>query len=76
MIKNLVRFEYLIEGKIGHFLLENDTSVAIAKEMAFQFLKYLGQLEDRAKAEQTKSSESPNPEKVSNEVKEEDGNKQ
>ncbi len=52
MIKNIVKFEYLIEGKVGHFLLDHDTPVQIAKEMAFQFIKYLGQLEDQAKAQQ------------------------
>lgn len=52
MIKNLLRYESLIEGKVGHFLLEHDTSIPIAKEMALQFLKFICQCEDQAKAQQ------------------------
>ena len=60
MIKYLAKFESNVEGRIGHFLLDHDTPVHIAKEMAFQFLKYLGQIEDQAKAqEQQKQNEQP-----------------
>lgn len=51
MIKNLARLECVIEGKVGHFLLDHDASIAVAKEMCLQFLKYLGQIEDAAKAQ-------------------------
>lgn len=51
MFKNLVKFEHVVEGKIGHFLCDNDTSFAAAKEMLLQFLKYVGQLEDNARAQ-------------------------
>ncbi len=52
MLKNLARFESIIEGKVGHFLLDHDTPIAIAKEMCVQFLKYIGQVEDAARAQQ------------------------
>ena len=48
----MVRLEHIIEGKVGHFLLDHDTPLPIAKEMLFQFLKYLGQIEDNVKAQQ------------------------
>lgn len=54
MLKNLVRLEAVIQGKVGHFLLDHDTTSQVAKEMCFQFLKYLGQLEDQAKEQQAK----------------------
>ncbi len=69
MIKQVLKFEYLIEGKKGDFLLEYDTPVQVAKEMAFQFLKYLGQLEDEAKQ---KESEKLSVETSSTEVSKED----
>jgi len=56
MFKNLARLEALVEGKVGHFLLDHDTSTVIAKEMCFQFLKYIGQLEDQAKEQQNKQT--------------------
>jgi hypothetical protein len=57
MNKLFARFEYKINEKLGLFLLDHDTQIAEAKEMAFAFLKYLGQIEDMAKAQQ----ESQNP---------------
>lgn len=52
MLKNIAKLEHTIEGKVGQFLCDNDTPIHIAKEMCFQFLKYLGQIEDQVKAAQ------------------------
>ena len=52
MITNIVKFEYVVEGKICQIFLENGTPFPIAKEMAFQFMKELGDLEDRLKNQQ------------------------
>lgn len=51
MLKDVKQFEQEIEGKIGRFLVEYDTPIAVAKEMLFQFLKLLGQIEDNYKAQ-------------------------
>ena len=53
MLKNLSRLECKIEDRIGYFLCDIDTSLPIAKEMLFQFLKYIGQVEDAANAQQS-----------------------
>ncbi len=52
MLKYIAKYESTVEGKVGHFLLDHDTPICVAKEMAFQFLKYLGQIEDQARAQQ------------------------
>lgn len=52
MIKNTVKFEHTIEGKTGHFICDQDTPIPAAKDMLFQFLKYLGQIEDQIKSQQ------------------------
>ena len=57
MLKNIVRLEHVIDGKVGHFLCDNDTPIPAAKEMCFQFLKYLGHIEDQIKAQQAPAQE-------------------
>lgn len=52
MLKNLSGLECLVDNKKGHFVCENDTPLHVAKEMMFQFLKYIGQVEDSVKAQQ------------------------
>ncbi len=52
MHKIMCKLESVIEGKVGHFILDHDTPLHIVKEMLFQFQKYLGQIEDAAKAQQ------------------------
>ncbi len=61
MLKNLSRLESVIGDKVGHFFVDNDTPISVVKEMMFQFLKYIGQIEDQIKASQE--------EKVSSEEK-------
>jgi hypothetical protein len=51
MLKMLTQLEHTIEGKVGKFLCDPDLSTVHAKEMLFQFLKYIGQIEDQGKAQ-------------------------
>lgn len=51
MNKLVVKFEIKINEKTGLFFLDSQTSTSEAKEMMFAFLKYLGQVEDNAKAQ-------------------------
>lgn len=51
MIKTIAQFESTVEGKVGRFLLDHDTSISIAKQMVFEFLTYLGNIEATAKAQ-------------------------
>lgn len=61
MLKNICRLESKIEDKVGHFFVDHDTPLHIVKEMLFQFQKYVGQIEDYARKQET--------EKQSEEVK-------
>ncbi len=51
MIKNLVRLEHVVEGKICHFVCEPDCPTSHIKEALFSFLKFVGNIEDQAKAQ-------------------------
>ena len=51
MLKNISRLESVVGDKIGHFYCDNDTPLHVAKEMLFQFQKYIGQVEDNIKAQ-------------------------
>lgn len=58
MLKTSAKLECVVNEKIGHFYCDNDTPIPVAKEMLFQFQKYLGQLEDSIKsAEETKKAQ-------------------
>ncbi len=57
MNKLLARFEYKVNEKLGLFLLDHDTQITEAKEMAFAFLKYLGQIEDMVKSKEKPAEE-------------------
>jgi hypothetical protein len=54
MLKPIAHFEAIVNGKTGHWILDHDTPVEVAKEMLFQFQKDLGQIEDNIKALQDK----------------------
>ncbi len=56
MLKNLAQLEHIVENKVCRFICDNDTSIAAAKEALFQFSKYLGQIEDAAKAQQAQEA--------------------
>ncbi len=73
MLSNLVKLEYVIDGKVCQFLCNNDTDIKICKEALCKFMAFVQQVEDNAIAqkaaqeEASKSSEVP----VVDEVKEE-----
>lgn len=56
MLKNQVRLECIVNDKTGYFYLDSDTPIPVAKEMIFQFQKYLGQVEDQIKAQQDQAA--------------------
>lgn len=52
MIKTLSQLEVIIENKVCRFIADHDTPLSHVKEALFQFQKYIGQVEDAAKAQQ------------------------
>lgn len=50
MIKNLSQLEVVVSEKVGRFMVDIDTSTAIAKEMCVQFLNFIGKVEEQALA--------------------------
>lgn len=61
MLKNLAQLEHQVENKVCRFICDNDTPIQFIKEALFQFQKYIGAVEDAAKAqqEQVKTEEKP-----------------
>jgi hypothetical protein len=57
MLKMLSQLEHTVENKVCRFVCEHDTPIAFVKEALFQFQKYIGQLEDQAKAQQAQQAE-------------------
>jgi len=56
MLKNVCQIESKIENWESHWTLSHDTPIHICKEMLFQFQKYIGAVEDAAKAQQEKEN--------------------
>lgn len=54
MLKNLVKLEHFVADKAIHLLCDSDTPLASVKEALFNFMKYIGQVEDSIKAQQEK----------------------
>ncbi len=52
MLKNIVKLECAIGEKQYQLLCDNDSPLTNVKEALFQFLKYIGQIEDQVKASQ------------------------
>jgi len=50
MLKNISKLEVIIEGKTIQLLCDSDTPTTSIKEALFQYLKFIGQFEDAAKA--------------------------
>jgi hypothetical protein len=60
MFKTIARLESVVGSKVGHFLLEHDTSVQAARQMLAEFGTYLDQIEAQAKAQEAqKQQEKP-----------------
>lgn len=51
-MKAMQLFFYDVDGKKCLVFFDNDTPLPVAKEMLFQCLKQLGQIEDNAKAQE------------------------
>ena len=58
MLKNLSQLELIIEDKICRFMCDFDTPLTHVKEALFQFQKYIGQIEDAAKAKHVEEKSS------------------
>lgn len=71
MLKNLIQLEHAIENKVCRFICDNDTPIHIAKECLFQFQRYIGQVEEMAKQQQTEQPKSEQPPEVKEESKSE-----
>jgi hypothetical protein len=52
MLKQISQLECVIADKIYQFTCSPDSSIEHVKEALFQFLKFVGQIEDNAKAAQ------------------------
>ena len=63
MLKTIAQLEMNIEGRIIHLMCDNDCPLSHIKEALFQFQKYIGKIEDTAKAQQEQAVlEEQNPE--------------
>ena len=51
MLKNITKLELKINEKIYEFLCDSDAPLIDVKECLFQYLKYIGQIEDQAKTQ-------------------------
>lgn len=51
MLKNLCQLEQVIANKVCRFVCDNDTDINVIKEALFQFQKFIGSVEDIAKAQ-------------------------
>ncbi len=59
MIRNISKFEVVINGRTYQMLCEMDSPLPEAKEALFQFIKHIGQIEDaHAKAQEESKVES------------------
>lgn len=77
MLKNISRLECVVAGKAFHFTCDNDSNIEHVKEALFQFIKYIGQIEDQAQAAQAAQAQKEDladaqDSSVNLEVKEED----
>ncbi len=57
MMKNFTRIECIVNEKTGYFFCDMDTPIPVAKEMIFQFQKYVGLIEDQINAATQKEEE-------------------
>lgn len=64
MLKNLCQLEYKNENYECRLLCNNDTPIYCIKEALFQFQKYIGTVEDAAKAQQEANKQVVDPEPV------------
>lgn len=67
MLKNISQLHHIIAGKAYHFTCDHDCPLEHVKEALFQFITYIGKLEEYIKSQQeaakNTSTSSENPEK-------------
>lgn len=51
MLNSLAQLTHKVENKVCQFICDHDTPISAIKEALFQFQKYIGQVEDVAKAQ-------------------------
>lgn len=51
MLKNVVRLEHVVADKVFHLICDSDSPLPALKEALFEFIKYVGHVEDQAKAQ-------------------------
>lgn len=61
MLKNVSRLEQKIGDRIYHLTCDTDSPLTDVKEVLFQFLKYVGHIEDQIKAAQAQQSATVEP---------------
>ena len=54
MLKNVSRLEHVVNDKFYHLLCDSDSPISDVKDALFQFLKYIGNVEDQIKAAKAK----------------------
>ena len=66
MLKTKAVLEHVIDGKVFNFSCDPDAAIAVVKEALFEFLKYVGKVEDMAKEQEAakKAAEAPAPQPV------------
>jgi len=58
MLKNLSQLECKVGEKVFHLTCDPDSSLEHLKEALFQFQKFVGRVEDQAKASQEQANQS------------------
>jgi hypothetical protein len=63
MLKNIIKFEMQVAGKVYHFLCDNDSTLNDIKLSIFELSKIVAQVEEGMKAaqEQAKAQEQATP---------------
>lgn len=51
MLKQVTKLEALVGEKVAHLYLDNDTPIGVVKEMLYQFVAYVAQVEANVKAQ-------------------------
>lgn len=69
MLKQLTQFKSVIQGIENFFHFDVNCPVPIAKEALFECLKWVGQIEDAAKAAQEAQAQEKLPEQPAEEAK-------
>lgn len=57
MISTISKLEHIINGKLYHLFCDCDSPLVDLKEALFQFQKFVGKVEDSAKAQAQESQE-------------------